>query len=156
MLLGANAPKAQPEKQPLLPAKIPLTFQKQEPNQRVTQAAVIPAKAQPEKKQDFFDLFERPPKAMPDARNPDFSLKKTAIDASTKPAHGPSVEQLPTKQTLAPVLDQYNPLKSEQTQNYITEKLLEHRQHLIDQYGSSKVPTPVMSVIKPMMFSSDS
>lgn len=59
------------------------------------------------------------------------------------------------KQSFVQVVDQNNPLKSAQTQNYITEKLLEHRQHLIDQYGSSKVPTPVMSVIKPIMLSSD-
>jgi hypothetical protein len=58
------------------------------------------------------------------------------------------------KQTVV-VEDQNNPLKSERTQNYITEKLLEHRQNLIDTYGSSKVPTPVLSVIKPMMLSSD-
>lgn len=37
-----------------------------------------------------------------------------------------------------------DPLQSVLNQNYISEKLTAHRQQIIDTYGSSKVPTPVI------------
>lgn len=46
-----------------------------------------------------------------------------------------------------------NPLLASATQKYINERLMEHRQGIIDRYGTSKVPTPsgvsVMSDKKP-------
>ena len=37
------------------------------------------------------------------------------------------------------------PYLSLESQKYIAEKLAEHRQAIVDEYGSSKVPTPVVS-----------
>lgn len=84
-------------------------------------------------------------------------VNEPIIHAHAKPIY--VQEQIQTQvqeQAKKPVLDQNNPLKDAQTQNYITEKLLAHRQNLIDTYGSSKVPTPVMHVVKQMTLSSDS
>ena len=162
MLLGANATKPQPEKQPqVLTTRIPLPVVKIESFQRELQA--LQPKAKVENKQALFDLFERPPKAMLDQRNTDIAGKEILHKIPPQEKRYSFAEKIPQpdrvsesqhKQTVV-VEDQNNPLKSERTQNYITEKLLEHRQNLIDTYGSSKVPTPVLSVIKPMMLSSD-
>lgn len=78
-------------------------------------------KVQVEEKQDFFDLFERPPKAMIDSRNTETAPRKDhfqpvptqeTFSVSVKPAADRGAEQ-PKKQLCAPVVDQNNPLKSE-------------------------------------------
>lgn len=43
---------------------------------------------------------------------------------------------------MSETLDKCNPLKSMTSLNFINDKLAAHRQSIIDQYGSSKVPTP--------------
>jgi hypothetical protein len=49
---------------------------------------------------------------------------------------------------MSETLDKCNPLKSMTSLNFINDKLAAHRQAIIDQYGSSKVPTPsAMSII---------
>lgn len=49
---------------------------------------------------------------------------------------------------MSEALDKCNPLKSMTNINFINDKLTAHRQAIIDQYGSSKVPTPsAMSIM---------
>ena len=43
--------------------------------------------------------------------------------------------------------DPNNPLQSLSNRDYISEKLTAHRQGIIDAFGSSKVPTPVIKDI---------
>lgn len=82
---------------------------------------MIAAKVQAEEKQDFFDLFERPPKAMIDSRNTENAYRKDhfktvatkeTLSVSVNLAADRTAEQ-PQKQLCAPVVDQNNPLKSE-------------------------------------------
>jgi hypothetical protein len=67
----------------------------------------------------LFDLFERPPKTEQIVHQP----------VPAKPEQQKVENVLQAKPE---VLDQNNPLKSQQTQNYIAEKLNQHRQSLID------------------------
>lgn len=145
MLLGSNATKPAatfPEK-PVV-ARVQPEYQQRPVNRQ----AIVKQEPQAERladKQILFDLFERPPKDVAEiaAQKP-------------QPAKTERAENLLSVNQGKPVVvDQNNPLRSQENQNYIAEKLNQHRQSLIDQYGSSKVPTPVMNVIKPIVLSSD-
>jgi hypothetical protein len=116
-------------------------------------------------RQAILDILERPPKGIQENYAAPINESVTRVTYEERPGFPVTAKAAPTqaiekvyhieepaKQDFPMEVD--NSLASERNQTYITNKLLQHRQNLIDTYGVSKVPTPVMNVIKPMVLSS--